>query len=130
MLKQIVFQRTGKELSEEVATRITNNFYRDGIDATAWTVGKTASMESNAITHWTKHGAEFPEYPSFARYSEAAQNFVANPPLGAQIFTRTNGERLIYDPSRNIFAVSTADGVPKTMFRPTDGINYWMRQIK
>jgi filamentous hemagglutinin len=130
VVKELVLKRTGASITDDAAARLANNFYRDGIDATAWTVGKAGSMENNAITHWTKHGAEFPEFPSFAQYTEAAQNFVVNPPLGAQSFIRANGERLIYDPIGNTFAVSTAEGVPKTMFRPADGINYWLKQIK
>jgi len=39
---------------------------------------------------------------------------------GADRFTKThsNGETLYYNRTTNTFAVKTADGVPKTMFKP------------
>jgi hypothetical protein len=42
--------------------------------------------------------------------------------------TRPNGERLFYSPSTNTFGVADANGAPKTLFRPTDGIDYWRDQ--
>ena len=35
VVKQVVFSRTGKELGDEAAARIANNFYRDGLDVPA-----------------------------------------------------------------------------------------------
>lgn len=32
--------------------------------------------------------------------------------------TVANGDVLLYNPSTNIFAVKTANGVPRTMFKP------------
>lgn len=42
--------------------------------------------------------------------------------------TRPNGDKLFYDPSSNTFAVKAANGAPRTMFRPTDGTNYLLKQ--
>jgi filamentous hemagglutinin len=42
--------------------------------------------------------------------------------------TRTNGDVLLYDATSNTFAVKNAQGVPRTMFKPTDGAAYFQRQ--
>jgi pyocin large subunit-like protein len=47
--------------------------------------------------------------------------------IPAQITKAANGEILLYDADANIFGVFTNEGVPKTMFKPTDGIIYWER---
>lgn len=41
-----------------------------------------------------------------------------NPPEGTLSKVRPNGDTVFYNPKTNTFAVKTADGVPKTMFRP------------
>ena len=38
------------------------------------------------------------------------------------------GDTLIYNQATNTFLVKGIDGAPRTMFRPTDGINYWNKQ--
>jgi pyocin large subunit-like protein len=40
---------------------------------------------------------------------------------------RPNGEIIVYDAETNIFGVFTNEGIPKTMFKPTDGILYYKR---
>ncbi len=42
--------------------------------------------------------------------------------------TRTNGDKLFYHPKSNTFAVQNQQGVPKTMFKPNDGMQYWNAQ--
>ena len=42
--------------------------------------------------------------------------------------TRSNGDRLIYDPKGNIFAVADKNGAPRTLFKPKDGQAYWDKQ--
>ena len=42
--------------------------------------------------------------------------------------TRPNGDRLIYDPKANLFAVARKDGAPRTFFKPRDGADYWKQQ--
>ena len=58
-------------------------------------------------------------------YVQKAHAFTANPPKGAQTLTRRNGDKLIYDPRGNVFAVVTKEGAPRTMFKPDDGAAYW-----
>jgi len=79
----------------------------------------------NALGHWNKHGGEFPEYQNAKQYVEGAQDFIDNPPPGTLTQVRPNGDNLLYNPNTNTFASATSNGVPKTMFRPWNGINYW-----
>lgn len=81
----------------------------------------------NAFGHWQKHKSEFPELANSKQYVEAAKSLVTTPPASA--LTKARGaENLVYDQATNTFAVQAANGAPKTMFRPTDGINYWNKQ--
>lgn len=86
-----------------------------------WTPG-------NLTSHWHKHGSEFPELHSEEEYGRFAVNFFRNPPPKVLRKFRGEGDRLQYDEASNVFAVSTKDGVIKTMFRPDRGIRYWNRQ--
>lgn len=93
-----------------------------------WSSTPSRTSIENAYRHWTKHASEFPEFHNAKQYVEAARNFVTNPPAGTLTKVRPNGEKVFYNPATNTFAVQGADGAPKTMFRPKDGINYWHRQ--
>lgn len=98
-----------------------------GVKGPIWSSTKKLSSVESALGHWNKHKAEFPELANSKQYVEAAHSLAANPPAGALIKAR-GAETLIYDQATNTFLVRGADGAPKTMFRPTDGINYWNRQ--
>jgi pyocin large subunit-like protein len=54
--------------------------------------------------------------------------FIDNPPQGVLTLTRSNGDRLMYDPKGNIFAVADKNGAPRTLFKPKDGQAYWDKQ--
>jgi filamentous hemagglutinin len=41
---------------------------------------------------------------------------------------RANGDILKYNPGTNTFGVMNSSGIPRTLFKPTDGLNYWLRQ--
>ena len=82
----------------------------------------------NLESHWAKHGMEFPEYHNATEYGNGALYFFARPPPGTLRKVRENGDRLYYHVNSNTFGVTTADGTPKTMFRPTRGIEYWEQQ--
>ncbi|MGE0332564.1 MAG: hypothetical protein AB7P37_17945 [Ramlibacter sp.] len=92
-----------------------------------WSSTNKLSSVENAFGHWSKHRAEFPELANSKQYVEAAHDLAKNPPASALIKQR-GAETLIYDQKTNTFLVKGADGAPKTMFRPTDGINYWNKQ--
>lgn len=101
---------------------------KNEVGADYWSPGPANDPVTNAHGHWVKHRAEFPEYRTAGEYIEAAQAFLARPPPGTLKKSRPNGDRLFYDPSTNTFAVGTATGAPRTMFRPTSGRAYWDRQ--
>ncbi len=54
--------------------------------------------------------------------------FIERPPSGAETVKRGNGDKLIYDPKANVFAVVSRDGAPRTMFKPRDGASYWQER--
>jgi hypothetical protein len=93
-----------------------------------WTSTKGKTLVENAFEHWQKHGAEFPEFQNAKQYVEGAESFFSSPPAGTLTKTRPNGDTLFYNPGNNTFGVQAVDGAPRTMFRPTDGINYWNKQ--
>ncbi len=97
-------------------------------DTQIWTETKKAEPVGNAYGHWTKHGKEFPEYQNAKQYVDAAHNFMTNPPLGTLTKTRPNGDTLYYNPVTNVFASKDINGVPRTMFKPEKGIEYWNKQ--
>lgn len=93
-----------------------------------WSSTSKLSSVKNAFSHWKKHAAEFPEFINSKQYVEGAKNFLNNSPAGTLMKTRANGDILKYHPGSNTFGVMDATGVPRTMFRPTDGMKYWLRQ--
>jgi len=93
-----------------------------------WTSTKSKTAIENAFDHWKSHGAEFPEFQNAKQYVEGTKSFFSSPPSGTLTKVRPNGDKLFYNPANNTFGVQAADGAPRTMFRPTDGINYWNRQ--
>ncbi len=83
-----------------------------------WSTTKTLTSPENALAHWNKHAAEFPEFTSADQYIEGAQKFVSNPPAGTLTKIKSNGDVMIYNPISNTFAVKTSTGAPRTMFKP------------
>jgi filamentous hemagglutinin len=97
-------------------------------DDQIWTETRKDDSVSNAYGHWDKHKTEFPEFKNSKQYVDATHDFVRNPPEGTLTKTRTNGDTLYYEPKTNTFASKDANGVPRTMFRPEKGIEYWNKQ--
>lgn len=89
-----------------------------------WAASRRGTAEEQAQKAFARNGQAFGA-ASLQAYVAKAHAFTADPPKGAQIITRRNGDRLIYDPRGNIFAVVTKDGAPRTMFKPDDGAAYW-----
>lgn len=89
-----------------------------------WAASKKGSAEAQARKAFDRNGEAFGA-DTLDAYVQKAHAFTANPPKGAQTITRRNGDKLIYDPRGNIFAVVTRDGAPRTMFKPDDGAAYW-----
>jgi hypothetical protein len=93
-----------------------------------WSSTSKLSSVKNAFGHWTKHSAEFPEFLNAKQYVEGAKYFLHNSPAGTLMKIRPNGDILKYHSGTNTFGVMDATGVPRTMFRPTDGMKYWLGQ--
>ena len=85
--------------------------------------------QSNLERHWDKHKAEFPEFKTAKEYGDAALYFFSMPPQGTLTkVDKETGDKKFYHRPSNTFGVMTSQGFPKTMFRPSAGINYWERQ--
>jgi hypothetical protein len=93
-----------------------------------WSCGKAGTPAANALQHWNKHRAEFPELENSLQYVQRAHELLRTTRQGIQRKTRKNGEILLYDPNTNTFAAYSPDGAPKTMFRPKNGMQYWNSQ--
>lgn len=94
---------------------------------TIWASSRRYSAEENARRAFERNGADFGarDMEDFARKARA---FGERPPSGVQSLVRANGDRLLYDPKGNVFAVITRDGAPRAMFKPDDGATYWEEQ--
>ncbi|MBO4528117.1 MAG: hypothetical protein IKX30_15125 [Victivallales bacterium] len=92
-------------------------------------VPKVRWHQSNLERHWDKHKAEFPEFKTAKEYGDAALYFFSKPPQGTLTkVDKETGDKKYYHQTSNTFGVTTSQGIPKTMFRPSAGINYWRRQ--
>ena len=92
-----------------------------------WASSRQRAGEENAQRQFERNGADF-SAASLDAYVKKAHDFVDAPPKGAQTVARRNGDVLYYDPKANIFAVADREGAPRTMFRPRDGMSYWLEQ--
>ena len=97
-------------------------------DRSIWSATKDLTPVENAYSHFLKHGGEFPEFLNSKQYVEGAQKFLTNSPEGTLTKMRMNGDMLKYHPPTNTFGVMNGNGVPKTLFRPNDGLLYWLKQ--
>jgi pyocin large subunit-like protein len=93
-----------------------------------WAANRQHSAEENADYQFRRDGADFGARDE-AAYVRLAHAFTAAPPKDVLTLTRPNGDKLLYDPKRNIFAVVTKDGAPRAMFKPTAGKAYWDQQM-
>lgn len=92
-----------------------------------WAANRTHTAEENALYQFTRNGGDF-SARSEAEYVSAVHRFVDNPPRGVETLDRPNGDRLMYDPKANVFAVVARNGAPRTMFKPKNGPAYWTQQ--
>jgi len=93
-----------------------------------WSSKKALNSVENALHHWNQHKREFPNLQNSLQYVQAARAFFLFRPQGTLMKVRKNGDILLFNPQSNIFAVYTKEGVPRTMFKPKNGINYWHTQ--
>jgi pyocin large subunit-like protein len=92
-----------------------------------WAANRRHTAEENARYQFARDGADFGAR-DMNDFVAKAHAFVDHPPHGVETLTRDNGDRLLYDPSNNVFAVVSRDGAPRTMFKPRDGAAYWQEQ--
>jgi pyocin large subunit-like protein len=92
-----------------------------------WAASKTHTAQENADYHFKRDG-EALGAGSEDDFLAKVHAFVDDPPKGAEVLTRSNGDRLIYDPKANLFAVADKQGAPRTLFKPRDGAAYWRQQ--
>lgn len=92
-----------------------------------WASSRRGSGPENARRGFERNGEAF-GVRSVGAYVRAAETFIDHPPAGAETLTRANGDRLIYDPKTNTFAVAARDGTPRALFKPDDGKTYWDEQ--
>jgi pyocin large subunit-like protein len=93
-----------------------------------WAANRRHTAEENANYQFQRDGADFGAR-DLDDFVAKAHAFTASPPKDALTLTRSNGDRLLYDPAHNIFAVVTKDGAPRTMFKPQAGKTYWDQQV-
>ena len=92
-----------------------------------WASNRSNTAQENAERQFRRNGEEFGAR-SVDDYVDKAHAFIANPPKGTLRLSRSNGDKLLYDPKGNVFAVATRDGAPRTMFKPREGMSYWRDQ--
>lgn len=92
-----------------------------------WSQNRAHTAQENAEFHFERAGADLGAR-TLDDFLTKTHRFVDHPPAGTLHMTRRNGDVLLYDPRDNIFAVATADGAPRTIFKPSDGMEYWNEQ--
>lgn len=92
-----------------------------------WAANKKHTAQENADYHFKRDG-EAVGATSEDDFLTKVHAFVDNPPKGTETLTRSNGDRLMYDPKANLFAVVDKEGAPRTLFKPRDGAAYWAQQ--
>jgi len=97
--------------------------------APMWAANRRHSAEENANYQFQRDGADFGARDVTA-FVHLAHAFTTSPPRDVLTLTRSNGDKLMYDPKRNIFAVVTKDGAPRAMFKPQAGKAYWDQQVQ
>ena len=82
-----------------------------------WSPGKQGNPVRNAYLPWKDHGHEFSGLKNSKQYVEQTHKLFRNPSVLRRIRS-SDGACLCYDPLNNTFGAFTAEGVPKTMFKP------------
>ncbi|KQY89734.1 hypothetical protein [Brevundimonas sp. Root1423] len=93
----------------------------------ALTANRRETVDAKVARLFERNGADFGAR-SPQDYLAKVQAFTTRPPAGTDRVERPNGDVLLYQASTNTFAVVSRDGVPKTMFKPREGVAYWTEQ--
>ena len=92
-----------------------------------WSDNRKYSAQENATYHCGKSGSDI----GASGYDDClvkVHAFIDHPPADVQTITRSNGDKLMYDPKANLFVVARKDGAPRTFFKPRTGASYWDEQ--
>lgn len=92
-----------------------------------WSASRKYSAQESAQRAFDRNGRAFGA-DTLDEFVDKAHGFVSHPPKGTLTMTRNNGDRLLYDPKANVFAVASKAGAPRTMFKPDEGMAYWEEQ--
>jgi hypothetical protein len=92
-----------------------------------WSENRSHTAKENAEYQFQRSGADIGA-KTLDDFLTKAHRFGDHPPPGTLHIERSNGDRLLYDPKDNLFAVITRDGAPRTIFKPRDGMDYWNTQ--
>jgi hypothetical protein len=87
--------------------------------------------EGQLEKHFAKHAGEWGAGNiTQTGYLKRAQDLLSRE-VGGDILgaTRPGGDILRYNVRTNEFAVGTAEGTIRTLFRPQEGMAYWLRQV-
>ena len=127
-------ERAGAGAGAETALALTSAVEPEGATVEAAPVAKTPVTANRRETVnakiqrlYERNGSAFGA-KSAEDYLAKVQAFTANPPRGTEKVKRPNGDTLYYQASSNTFAVTDRNGVPRTMFKPDDGVTYWTQQ--
>jgi pyocin large subunit-like protein len=79
--------------------------------------------------HFERHGNEY-EAKTESEYENLAIEFREKPlDETTRSFISNDGYRFKYDESSNDFLITKPDGEIVTLYKPTDGLAYWERQV-
>lgn len=92
-----------------------------------WAANRKHTAQENAQYQFTKNGRDFGA-SNETDYVAKAHAFIDHPPGDIETLDRRNGDKLLYDPKANVFAVVSREGAPRTMFKPRGGPSYWDQQ--
>ena len=92
-----------------------------------WSENRSHSAKENAEYHFQQAGGDLGA-KTLDDFLTKVHRFGDHPPAGTLKLVRANGDRLLYDPKANLFAVFTRQGAPRTVFKPRDGMSYWTEQ--
>ena len=93
-----------------------------GLGAGIWTPTRRLTGVQNALGHWGKHGADFPDLQNSKQYVDRAYDFMTSPDPAIQEKIRANGDFVRYNARTEEFGVMTRDGVMRTYYKPDPAV--------
>jgi len=91
----------------------------------------TAFKPGQLDSHFAKHASEWGSGNiTKGGYLTRARQLLSKEPGGDILHhVRSNGDILRYNARTNEFAVAAKNGTIRTMFRPEEGMDYWLKQV-